>query len=208
MRVTASLAALLLFGLATLSPANALTTISVGGGPLSGSQVEDFEGLPLGPASGAVVGGTIAGGDIVQPPSVGGVYAVPVGSTGHFLNVLGGSYSTITFDKALSSLGLLWGSVDAYNTIEFFGTSGLIAVFTGTDVLNPANGDQGPSGTSYVNFFFSNHDVTSVKFSSSSNSFELDNVSIHPVPLPAALPLLVAGLVGLGFVGRRSNKAA
>ncbi len=32
--------------------------------------------------------------------------------------------------------------------------------------------------------------------------------AISPVPLPAALPLLAAGLGGLGFMGRRKKKAA
>jgi hypothetical protein len=34
----------------------------------------------------------------------------------------------------------------------------------------------------------------------------VDDVS--PVPLPAALPLFVVGLGGLGFIGRRKKKAA
>ena len=36
--------------------------------------------------------------------------------------------------------------------------------------------------------------------------FNIDNIVVAPVPLPAALPLLAAGLFGLGFIGRRKRK--
>ncbi len=39
-------------------------------------------------------------------------------------------------------------------------------------------------------------------------SYNLTSYSISAIPLPAALPLLLAGLGGLGFIGRRKKKAA
>ena len=38
--------------------------------------------------------------------------------------------------------------------------------------------------------------------------FNIDDLKLAPVPLPAGLPLLALGLGGLGFIGRRKKKAA
>lgn len=43
-------------------------------------------------------------------------------------------------------------------------------------------------------------------FNHSTFAFLLDDVSVTAVPVPGALPLLLAGLGGLGVVGRRSRK--
>ena len=38
--------------------------------------------------------------------------------------------------------------------------------------------------------------------------FYLEAMEISDVPIPAALPLLLSGLAGLGFASRRKKKAA
>lgn len=52
----------------------------------------------------------------------------------------------------------------------------------------------------------SSSDQLVFNFAHYSNAFLLDDVSVSAVPVPGALPLLLAGLGGLGFVGRRSRK--
>jgi len=102
------------------------------------------------------------------------------------------------------------GSVDTYNTISFYDSSNtLIASFVGNDIitgagLNPT--DPGPNGTVYANFN-STVEIAKVVTQSSINAFEIDNLSVAQVPLPASLPMFGAVLLGLGAFGYRKKLA-
>ena len=50
---------------------------------------------------------------------------------------------TLTLPGQEKYAGLLWGSVDAYNTLSFYNGATLVGTATGTDVTASANGDQG-----------------------------------------------------------------
>lgn len=90
-------------------------------------------------------------------------------------------------------LGILWGSVDDYNTLEFYNGNTLIGQITGSQVKANPNGDQGVNGTRYVNILATNGDVfTRVVATSSQYAFEFDNVAFGAVPEPATL---AAGLL-------------
>ena len=110
-----------------------------------------------------------------------------------------------TFDY----FGIFWGSVDSYNTLEFYNGEDLVARFTGSDAIDPsdANGNQTAPGTNlYVNFYFDADEVfDSFVMSSTSMAFEADNIAVGaaPVPEPATIILLGAGLIGLAGASRK-----
>ncbi|MGP1609424.1 MAG: Npun_F0296 family exosortase-dependent surface protein, partial [Burkholderiales bacterium] len=152
---------------------------------------------------GASFGGQADGADTTTYLTSGG----PNGST------------TLTFGTQQKYLGLLWGSVDDYNTLEFFSGGVSVATFQGLDVSNSTGtgncigGDQGALGTCYVNINFLSQSFDEVVATSDAYAFEFDNVafSMAPVgvPEPRILAMFGLGLLLVGsayrFKGRRAG---
>lgn len=125
-----------------------------------------------------------------------------------YLSVKTNGVATLMFNAATSQLfGFQWGSIDTYNTIEFFLSGVSQGSFTGADVVaSPvaANGFQGSNGSAYVTFGGGKYDK--VVFTSSQNSFEIDNVSLVP-DTGTTLALFGLGLSGLAILSRRKFTA-
>ena len=117
---------------------------------------------------------------------------------------------TLTLPGQEMYVGLLWGSVDNYNTLSLYNGATLVGTVTGTDVTASANGDQGEFGTFYVNIN-STESFNSIVATSSSYAFEFDNVAFNPtsVPEPSTFVLSLIGGVGvIGFNLMRKNRSA
>ena len=197
--------------LAACHVANAALTIisdSVGGGDLAGAHLVNFDNLTLGPNGGTATGpnGSVGVQFVPDGQSVAGaesgVYAMPYMSGANDLNfnsstlygqdpttylTTGTGQAILTFPGSEQYLGILWGSVDTYNTLSFYnGNGGLIGSLTGSQVIAGANGDQGITGTVYVNLW-SDTAFSKVIATSSSYAFEFDDVAYSAVPEPAAI---------------------
>jgi hypothetical protein len=199
---------------------------SVGGAPAAGVTKWNLDGpgITLAPGVSSL---TFIGAAQAVTGSSSGLYAAPwlsgsngtgfgpggsnqangVDTTQYFTTGSTGANVEVTFSTALQYLGLLWGSVDTYNTLTFFDGATNVGSITGSQVTPAATGDQGLNGTRYVNIN-STLKFNRLVFSSSQYAFEFDNLAfgekpITAVPIPAAAWLLGSGLLGLLGIGRR-----
>lgn len=164
----------------------------------SGAVTIDFDSAP--PAGWSYSGGALF------TSSIGGITAVPPGSTGNFWSVgpSGGQDGPGLVDIAGGAkyYGFLWGSPDAYNTVSFYDGATLLGSFDGSAAYPPANGDQS-IGRFFNAFAGAGEKITRVEFGSSANAFETDNHAVIAVPEPESYALMLAGLGVVGFVARR-----
>lgn len=200
-KVLAALAAMSAVGFAS-APAHAVG-VTFGEGFIPGSAVmEDF-------SSGVDGVGTWS-------PSVGyafsdltGEHVLPFSvDTGRYAFVTAGlSPVALTLAGDMQYFGLLWGTVDSYNTISFYNDGMLVASYTGTQIAGLAGISDGGTAVVYANFWAGAGEVfDTVVFASSSNSFEFDNVRVAPTPLPAALGLFGSAIAGMGALGLRRRR--
>jgi hypothetical protein len=121
--------------------------------------------------------------------------------TSRYIAVEGGGSAKFLFGATQTYFGLLWGSVDSFNTLSFYDNSTLIGAVTGSAVTSSANGDRTASGTLYVNIN-STLPFNTVIASSTANSFEFDNVAYKATPtaVPEPTSLMMFG-TGLGLLG-------
>lgn len=124
------------------------------------------------------------------------------------------SPATLTLAEERNVLNILWGSIDDYNTLEFLDISNtVIASIAGEDLINAfglggvaPNFEQiallkivTPTAFKSLRFFSegpTGQDIAAFEF------------ALAPIPLPAAVWMMIAALAGLGFVGRRKRVAA
>ena len=203
-------------------------TASTGGSALAGQSYANFDNRPLGSISqptGAnlVVSSNSTNAAFVQG-SVPSQYAAPIvsGLNNMFFEPTNPATSTpdtttyvstgvgavtLAFASGSSSyLGILWGSIDTYNSLRFNFTDGTSQTIGGSSILSML-GVGGGGTTAYVNFTGSA--FSSVVASSTSNSFEFDNVaySTAAVPEPSSMALCgIAGFAAMGLVQVRRRR--
>jgi hypothetical protein len=111
-----------------------------------------------------------------------------------------GAQVTLNLPAEEMYFGLLWGSVDTFNTLTFFDGATQVGVLTGASVDATATGNQGLNGTFYVNIN-STLQFNRVVAQSTINTFEFDNVAINPQRIndvvPEASSLAVWSLLGI-----------
>ncbi|MGH8156039.1 MAG: Npun_F0296 family exosortase-dependent surface protein [Rhodanobacteraceae bacterium] len=207
----------------TAAYATPLTIVSVVGGAPTGVTHENFDNLPLGNSGGTTGSGIVVSfapdAQAVQG-TLANTYAAPFLSGGNGLGFgspnqpngqdattfltsgstggVAGAAVTLTLPGLEKYMGILWGSVDTYNTLTFYNGNTLVGSITGTDVDTAANGNQGATGTFYVNIN-SSMAFDRVVATSSQYAFEFDNVAFNPTPVAVPEPG-VLGLFGLGLL--------
>jgi PEP-CTERM motif len=202
-----------LLGMSPVAEAGLTITASVGGAP-TGVNYANFDTIPLGNAGGTSGGITVSftgDGQAVQG-SMANVYAAPFLSNNNgvpFSDPNNGADTTTFLTTGEGSVilnlpgqemyvGLLWGSVDSYNTLSLYNGASLVGTVTGSQVTGNPDGDQGVNGTYYVNIN-STESFNTVVATSSNYAFEFDNVSYNPqsVPEPSSFALALIGVTGV-----------
>lgn len=170
--------------------------------------LEDFNTYTPGTTVGTLsfAGGSFGPDVKIGTESTPGINFLGVAGTGAYAYVTAGTSITLTLASDMKYLGLLWGTVDDYNTIAFYDGDTLIgslanpgAAISGADVLPPGDGET----AIYANFYAHEGTFNRVVFSSAANSFEFDNIRVAPTPLPAALALFGLAVATVGAFGRR-----
>lgn len=199
-------------------PALAATITNVINAPASWQAVDPGQSL--------TVTGTWTTSPAIVSGSVGGQYKSPFDPAGsgapsgsELANWQGIDYYTVgspgkqaspavlSFSVDQSYLSLLWGSIDAYNAIQFWLNGVLVDTIDGTEVLN-AGGTPSASGAALVSItetfdelrFFSNFP----SYGTDTPAFEFSNV-VAVVPLPAGGILLIGAFGALAALRRRKT---
>jgi hypothetical protein len=137
------------------------------------------------------------------------------GNPGQYMTIYGGdnfhSKATISLSAGAHYFGFDWGTIDTKNSVSLLDKfDNILATFTGADFLTASG------GTDHVSNFYANftspNEIWKVIFTSANqNSFEIDNVNVSAVPVPAALPMfgaVLAGLFGVQARRRRNGHSA
>jgi hypothetical protein len=201
-------------GVASALPNNGLTSQFAG---TAGFIAQNFNGTAIGQlpswysGNGQVLGASTGNAARPSTPSGPGLnesrfLTVPTNLTNTPLTV------TINLPFLSNYFGLYWGSVDTYNQITFFRNGSQVATYGGQTIISLPDPDLGPGNQSqavYVNFFFDKGDAYDrVVLASSSFAFESDNHVFGVVPVPGSAMLLLSGILGAAFLGRRRKSAA
>lgn len=146
-----------------------------------------------------------------------GVAAAPYTPTGpqtsnYFAAEPNGTVS-INYAASQQYFGILWGSVDTYNTLTFYNGSHEVGQLTGSAITANARGSQGANGSYFVNANFDGVTYNRVVASSSNPAFEFGVIAASQTqqtisPAPFGVPTGTLGgaavlLVGLVVRARR-----
>ena len=145
----------------------------------------------------------------------GNTYTAPQGVARGVYNITGmsGDMLNNVFDD-LGSISIAFGSaVDQAGL--FFGTTlpmdARLTFFSGASILHTTIQSSGDSEATFYGWESTGAQITNIlieDLTENSRILVIDNVyfgDAAPVPLPASLPLLAAGLLGLGYLRRRNR---
>lgn len=184
--------ALLVLATLAIPAAQAQFTIteSPDGLPLAGATLDNLSSQsdPLVTLNGAsYVTGSVTGqyaapefSSSLQPATFGQTQlsSYPGQMLNQYISVFGNTTATLNFNSPQSYLGLLWGSVDQYNSLTFYNGSSVIGIITGTDIGTVAgNSNYGDWGFNEYANITSSTAFTKVVVASSQNSFEFADIA-------------------------------
>ena len=162
--------------------------------------------------------GVSAAGDYQVTSGFSGIAAAPLGGSKNFLAVpyadANGS-ATLSFDfgaQKVEELSLLWGSIDAYNSLDLLGVGGATFQTISGGSFPPHDGNQtSPSSAGYLNIALSpGETLTGLRLNSTSYALETDNYSFgltSAAPEPSTWALMIAGVAMIGAAFRQARKS-
>lgn len=116
-----------------------------------------------------------------------------------------GGQTRIDFASSQTAFGVLLGSADPYQYFQFLNGDSVIQTINVADIVPGANGDRGPNGTVWIDFF-STLPFNEFLISSSQYAAEIGAGAIagpaSNVSEPGSLAMLGVGLAFLGLRGR------
>lgn len=152
---------------------------------------------------------------VTRTGSLSGQRAAPAGTLagGIYQSVGPASLSTFDFTNytgrtaALTGFSFYWGSIDAYNSIDFLRADGsIMRTFTGRDMPRfDGNQTEGITNRRVTLGLDVQDRIKQVAFRSTSPAFEFDTIGVTTgaVPEPASWAMLIAGFGLVGAVLRR-----
>lgn len=137
---------------------------------------------------------------------VAGVAAPPPGTTSNYLSLQAGGSATL-WTPLINSFSVYIGSPDPYNSVRFIGLNGYDQALSGAALAGGAFGGDQSVGRR-MTYSFGDQRLTQVIFSSSGNSFELDNIAVgSAVPELGAWSLMIVGFAIVGGALRLRGRA-
>jgi len=178
-------------------------------GATSFSSVNDFYngGTDGAGASGSNYGIAFGGDALALSNDALGPYFSNAPTAGTVLNPVGNNAALNSFNGFTGQASFFYSASNATSVSIFSGLDGTGSMLGTFSLL--ANSQNGCSDTAFCNWDLAsiNFDgvAKSIQFGSAAGVAGFDNVSVTPVPLPAAAWLMLSGLGGMGLFRRKTR---